>query len=285
MLGLRRSGEVRRVDGRTAQINDTTWAVPKHQRDGVGRDCADRAKHAMRRGSEAAVLDRHRCAQNLDAMAAGRIGVPCCRTRGKGGRRRATAGEGMVLSLAGRACAHCPDAGLEQRGKKEGAVGERRKTTWGRLQGALGREREEQGRAQGAPGLGVHGGWRMKTTGKTARRGKGRLEKWRLGRARLLRCEEEGAGAPWTTARRMSPGNGSCCSTPWTWSSAALEKMEPTPGLVSVCSKGARPWRRRGAAALRARVWGRLGAGRKKVWAAAVWEKKTGRKTKWRLGG
>jgi hypothetical protein len=27
MLGLRRSGEVRRVDGRTAQINDTTWAV------------------------------------------------------------------------------------------------------------------------------------------------------------------------------------------------------------------------------------------------------------------
>jgi hypothetical protein len=24
------------------------------------------------------------------------------------------------------------------------------------------------------------------------------------------------AGAPWTTARRMSPGNGSCCSTPWT---------------------------------------------------------------------
>jgi hypothetical protein len=30
------------------------------------------------------------------------------------------------------------------------------------------------------------------------------------------------AGAPWTTARRMSPGNGSCCSTPWTWSSAAL---------------------------------------------------------------
>ena len=63
------------------------------------------------------------------------------------------------------------------------------------------------------------------------------------------------------------------------------KKMEPTPGLVSVCSKGARPWSRRGAAALRARAWGRLGAGRKKVWAAAVWEKKTGRKTKWRLGG
>jgi hypothetical protein len=155
MLGLRRFGKVRRVDSRTAQINDTTWAVPKHQRDGVGRDCADRAKHAMRRGSEAAVLDRHRCAENLDAMAADRTGVPCCRTRGKGGRGRAAAREGMVLSLAGRVCAHCPDAGLEQRGKEEGAVGERRKTAWGRLQGGRLVEREEQGRAQGAPGLGV----------------------------------------------------------------------------------------------------------------------------------
>jgi hypothetical protein len=29
MLGLRRSGDVRRVDGRTAQINDAAWAVPQ----------------------------------------------------------------------------------------------------------------------------------------------------------------------------------------------------------------------------------------------------------------
>jgi hypothetical protein len=40
MSGLRRSDEVRHVDGQTAQINDAAWAVPKHQRDGVGRDCA-----------------------------------------------------------------------------------------------------------------------------------------------------------------------------------------------------------------------------------------------------
>jgi hypothetical protein len=44
-------------------------------------------------------------------------------------------------------------------------------------------------------GVECHGCWRLKTTGKTARRGKRRLEKWRLGRARLLQCEEEGAGA------------------------------------------------------------------------------------------
>jgi hypothetical protein len=35
-------------------------------------------------------------------------------------------------------------------------------------------------------GAECHGCWRLKTTEKTARRGKHRLEKWRLGRARLL---------------------------------------------------------------------------------------------------
>jgi hypothetical protein len=62
---------------------------PKHQCDGVGRDCIDRAKHTVQKGSEAAVLDRHRCAENLDAMAAAR--------GGKGGRGQAAAGEGGRL--------------------------------------------------------------------------------------------------------------------------------------------------------------------------------------------
>jgi hypothetical protein len=56
MLGLRRSGEVRRINGRTAQSDDAAWSCPKHQHDDVGWDCADRTKHAMRRGSGAAVL-------------------------------------------------------------------------------------------------------------------------------------------------------------------------------------------------------------------------------------
>jgi hypothetical protein len=38
----------------------------------------------------------------------------------------------------------------------------------------------------GLLGIGAAGCWRLKTTDKTARRGKHRLEKWRLGRARLL---------------------------------------------------------------------------------------------------
>jgi hypothetical protein len=56
MLGLRRSGEVRLVDGRTAQSDGVAWSCPKHQHDGVGRDCAVRTKHAIWRGSGAAVL-------------------------------------------------------------------------------------------------------------------------------------------------------------------------------------------------------------------------------------
>jgi hypothetical protein len=48
----------------------------------------------VRRGSRAAVVDRHRCAENLDAVAAGRAGAPCCRTRGKRREGRAAAGEG-----------------------------------------------------------------------------------------------------------------------------------------------------------------------------------------------
>jgi hypothetical protein len=56
MLVLRRSDEVRRINGRTAQSDDAAWSCPKHQHDDVGRDCADRTKHAMWRGSGAAVL-------------------------------------------------------------------------------------------------------------------------------------------------------------------------------------------------------------------------------------
>jgi hypothetical protein len=56
--------------------------------------------------------------------------------------------------------------------------------------------REGWGRTPCWMGAGRHGCWRLKTTEKTARRGKHRLEKWRLWRARLLRCEEEGAEAP-----------------------------------------------------------------------------------------
>jgi hypothetical protein len=48
---LRRSGKVRRGDGRTAQIDNVAWGCSKHQHDGVGQDCADQAKQAMRRGS------------------------------------------------------------------------------------------------------------------------------------------------------------------------------------------------------------------------------------------
>jgi hypothetical protein len=71
MLGLRRSGEVRLVDGRTAQSDDAAWSCPKHQHDGVGRDCADRTKHAIWRGSGAAVLW-------------GRSGGCCCCIHGQG---------------------------------------------------------------------------------------------------------------------------------------------------------------------------------------------------------
>jgi hypothetical protein len=71
MLGLRRSGEVRLVGGRTAQSDDAAWSCPKHQHDGVGRDCADRTKHAIWRGSGAAVLW-------------GRSGGCCCCIHGQG---------------------------------------------------------------------------------------------------------------------------------------------------------------------------------------------------------
>jgi hypothetical protein len=49
----------------------------------VGRDCTDRAKHAVRRGSGAAVFGLASLRENLDAMAAVRAGAPCCRTRKK----------------------------------------------------------------------------------------------------------------------------------------------------------------------------------------------------------
>jgi hypothetical protein len=64
MPGLRRSGKVRRVDGRTAQINDAAWAVPKHLCDGVGRDCA---------------VPGRRKRHGWDPMAASRCGIPSSR--------------------------------------------------------------------------------------------------------------------------------------------------------------------------------------------------------------
>jgi hypothetical protein len=80
MLGLRRSGEVRRIDGRTAQSDDAAWSCPKHQHDDVGRDCADRTKHAMRRGSGAAVLW-------------GKRGGCCCCIHGQGAERHGAFGD------------------------------------------------------------------------------------------------------------------------------------------------------------------------------------------------
>jgi hypothetical protein len=68
-LGLRRSGDVRRVDGRSAQIDDAEWAVPQTP--------TRRRGLRLRRSSEVrdaegirgcCFLDRHR---------------PCCRTREK----------------------------------------------------------------------------------------------------------------------------------------------------------------------------------------------------------
>jgi hypothetical protein len=80
MLGLRRFGEVRRIDGRTAQSDDAAWSCPKHQHDDVGRDCADRTKHAMRRGSGAAVLW-------------GKRGGCCCCIHGQGAERHGAFGD------------------------------------------------------------------------------------------------------------------------------------------------------------------------------------------------
>jgi hypothetical protein len=44
----------------------------------------------MRRGSEATAMNRHHCAENLDALAIGRARAPCCRTIGK--RREGASG-------------------------------------------------------------------------------------------------------------------------------------------------------------------------------------------------
>jgi hypothetical protein len=108
---------VRHVDGRTAHIDDAAWGCPKHQCGGVGQDCAYRAKHATRRGSGAAAVDRHRCAENMDAMAAGRAWLLAAALGKKGRRGRAAAGEGGVGRKMNREGAVQSAEGLEPRSR------------------------------------------------------------------------------------------------------------------------------------------------------------------------
>jgi hypothetical protein len=50
-----------------AQIDDAAWGCLKHHRDGAGRDCADRASTRCGGDPGLLFLDRHRCADRVDA--------------------------------------------------------------------------------------------------------------------------------------------------------------------------------------------------------------------------
>jgi hypothetical protein len=161
MLGLRRSGEVRRIDGRTAQSDDAAWSCPKHQHDDVGRDCADRTKHAMRRGSGAAVLwgKRGGCCCCIHGQGAERHGAfgdaapegpswdmaPWLELRCAGEERRLAVAVGKKGSRPGRpcSCARAAAGASSTRGQREALEG----------RDAMGKERE------GAPC--VLGEWRL----------------------------------------------------------------------------------------------------------------------------
>jgi hypothetical protein len=127
---------------------------------------------------------------------------------------------------------------------REGEAGRRPWARPGKVELLLGamysREREEGGHGKlGCRGLlamerGRRGRWSQLLPGSfcaLGREGRGRGEQGRGGRQGGTRAcrgptAMEVAGAPWTTARRMSPGNGSCCRClgEGGWAAASMDR-------------------------------------------------------------